>query len=64
MSSNPPPLFARIYARHGHRCPMSTLGGRLGLAALNALGETDGELKAVFANRTCAIYGITAVTGG
>jgi len=63
MSFDPPPLFARIYARHGHRCPMSTLGGRLGLAALNLLGQTGGELRAVFANRTCALDGITEVTG-
>jgi formylmethanofuran dehydrogenase subunit E len=59
----PPEIFARIYARHGHRCPMSTLGGRLGLAAIKWLGEDAGELQAVYCNRTCAMDGIAEVTG-
>ena len=58
-----PEIFARIYARHGHRCPMSTLGGRLGLAALKWLGDCDGELQAVYSNRTCATDGIAETTG-
>ena len=49
-----PEIFARIYARHGHRCPMSTLGGRLGLAAMQWLGDGAGELQAIYSNRTCA----------
>ncbi len=60
---NPPELFARIYTRHGHRCPMSTLGGRLGLAAMKWLGDSAGELQAVYGNRTCAMDGIAEATG-
>lgn len=58
----PPELFARIYARHGHRCPMSTLGGRLGLAAISWL-DADSELSATYSNRTCATDGIAEATG-
>ena len=60
---NPPEFFARIYTRHGHRCPMSTLGGRLGLAAMQCLGGSAGELQAVYSNRTCAVDGIAEATG-
>ncbi|HKJ29314.1 MAG TPA: formylmethanofuran dehydrogenase subunit E family protein [Desulfuromonadales bacterium] len=63
MSHDPPDIFTRIYVRHGHRCPMSTLGGRLGLAALKWLGDCDGELQAVYSNRTCATDGIAETTG-
>jgi len=60
---DPPEIFARIYTRHGHRCPMSTLGGRLGLAAMKWLGDSAGELRAVYSNRTCAMDGIAEATG-
>ena len=63
MVQDPPEIFARIYTRHGHRCPMSTLGGRLGLAAMKWLGNNAGELQAIYSNRTCAIDGITETTG-
>ncbi len=58
----PPEIFARIYARHGHRCPMSTLGGRLGLAALEAAGGCNEGLHLVYSNRTCALDGIAETT--
>ena len=58
-----PEIFDRIYTRHGHRCPMSTLGGRLGLAALKSLDDCDGELQAIYSNRTCATDGIAETTG-
>jgi len=59
-----PDIFARIYAVHGHRCPMSTLGGRLGLAVKEALGEyPDGRLRAVYRTRTCALDGIAETLG-
>ncbi len=61
--TSPPNLFDRIYARHGHRCPMSTLGGRLALAALGVLGEGEGPLAATYHARTCALDGIGEVTG-
>lgn len=63
MKDDTPEIFARIYARHGHRCPMSTLGGRLGLAAVKYLGEAGGEFQAVYSNRTCATDGIAETTG-
>jgi formylmethanofuran dehydrogenase subunit E len=60
--SAPPEIFAAIYRRHGHRCPMSTLGGRLGLAARRTLGG-GGEMHAVYNIRTCALDGIAVTTG-
>ena len=42
---------------------MSTLGGRLALAATKLLGDSAGELHAVYCNRTCATDGIAEVTG-
>ncbi len=56
-------IFLRIHARHGHYCAMSTLGGRLGLAALAALGEGDGALSATYLIETCAADGIAEATG-
>ena len=58
-----PDIFERIRARHGHYCPMSTLGGRLGLAAMQALGEVAGELVATYHVDTCAADGIALATG-
>jgi len=63
VSIDPPEIFARIYARHGHRCPMSTLGGRLGLAALKWLDDPADQLQAIYSNRTCALDGIAETTG-
>lgn len=60
----PPEIFRRIYVRHGHRCPMSTLGGRLGLAAMRALAVTaEVELVAVCETDSCALDGIAETTG-
>jgi len=56
-------LFHRIRARHGHYCAMSTLGGRLGLAALDAMGEGAGTLTATYLIETCAADGIAEATG-
>ena len=58
-----PELFLRIHDRHGHYCPMSTLGARLGLAAMQALGATSAELRAWYHIETCAIDGIALTTG-
>ena len=60
---NPPDFFARIYTRLGHRCPMSTLGGCLGLSAMKWLGDGVVKLQAVYSNRTCAMDGIAEATG-
>lgn len=63
MTLSPADLFLRIRARHGHYCPMSTLGGRLGQAALEALGGAAGGLTAVYRIDTCAADGIALATG-
>ena len=63
MTMIPSELFDRIYSRHGHRCPMSTLGGRMGWAAREALGEAEGTLEAVYFASTCALDGIRETTG-
>lgn len=63
MAQVPPEIYTRIYTRHGHRCPMSTLGGRLGLAATQRLAVHDGEMQATYSNRTCALDGIAEATG-
>ena len=56
-------IFLHIRARHGHYCAMSTLGGRLGLAALAALGEGADGLTATYRIETCAADGIALATG-
>lgn len=61
IMSAPPDPFPRIYDVHGHRCPMSTLGGRLGLAARRALAGEG--LQATYSIRTCALDGIAVTTG-
>jgi len=53
-----PEIFARVYAHHGHRCPMSTLGVRLGLAARELGFSSAAGLRAVYHSRTCALDGI------
>lgn len=63
MNDKVPKVYARIYARHGHRCPMSTLGGRLGLAALKWLDDDSEPVRAFYSNRTCALDGIAETTG-
>jgi formylmethanofuran dehydrogenase subunit E len=60
----PPELFEEIYRRHGHRCPMSTLGGRLGYAAFRHLAAgPEEDLLALYHIRTCALDGIGVATG-
>ncbi len=55
----------RFLARlHGHRCPMSILGARLGLAARRALAPEPGvKLRARYHHRTCALDGVQVTTG-
>lgn len=56
--------FEAIWLRHGHRCPMSTLGGRLGHAARRRLPNEDGvSLRAIYRINTCAVDGIAVTTG-
>jgi formylmethanofuran dehydrogenase subunit E len=58
--------FSGLYDFHGHRCPMSTMGARLGVAAMGALGVTKADqfrVEGRFYARNCAIDGIQFVTG-
>lgn len=57
-----PDIYSEIYRRHGHRCPMSTLGGRLGHAARLHL-PADGANQATYHIATCAVDGIAVTTG-
>jgi len=66
MMGNLPPAewFNEIYRRHGHRCPMSTLGGRLGWAAMQRCAEPHSSgLRGIFFHATCAVDGIAVATG-
>lgn len=54
-------FFEAIYALHGHRCPMSTLGGRLGRAAASHVDSL--RRRAVYHIDTCALDGIRVATG-
>lgn len=62
MALPPRQLFAEIYRLHGHRCPMSTLGGRLGFAAQERLAGRA-PLAATYYIATCAADGISVMTG-
>ena len=62
MSLPPHQLFAEIYRIHGHRCPMSTLGGRLGFAARQKVTGRPPLLATYFID-TCAADGISVMTG-
>jgi len=58
--------FKGLYIFHGHRCPMSTMGARLGAAAMSALGVTKTDqfrIEAIFHSKNCALDGIQFVTG-
>lgn len=62
MGLPPRQLFAEIYRIHGHRCPMSTLGGRLGFAARQKFTGRPPLLATYFID-TCAADGISVMTG-
>ena len=53
-------LFENLALKHGHYCPMSTLGLRIGWAALRTL---DGIDSASYHAKTCAVDGIRLVFG-
>ena len=58
--------FKGLYDFHGHRCPMSTMGARLALAAMSALGVTKSDqfsVEAHFLAKNCALDGVQFVTG-
>ncbi|MDF1554041.1 MAG: formylmethanofuran dehydrogenase subunit E family protein [Deferrisomatales bacterium] len=58
-------LFGALERLHGHRCPMSILGARMGWAARAALGvnaDAWRRLRACYHHRTCAVDGIQLAT--
>jgi len=58
--------FKGLYDFHGHRCPMSTMGARLALAAMAALRVTKADqflIEGRVFTKNCALDGIQYVTG-
>ncbi len=58
--------FQGLYEFHGHRCPMSTMGARLGIAAMAALGVTKADqfkVEGRYLAKNCALDGIQFTTG-
>ncbi len=58
--------FDGLYNFHGHRCPMSTMGARLALAAMSALGVGKADqflIEADYGIKNCALDGIQYTTG-
>ncbi len=56
--------YATLLRFHGHRCPMSILGARLGRVASGLLSLPPGaRLRARYEHRTCALDGIQVTTG-
>ena len=58
--------YEGLYKFHGHVCPMSTMGARLGLAAMSALGVTKVEqfyIEARCFMKNCALDGVQFTTG-
>ncbi len=59
-----PGFYDLLTRLHGHRCPMSILGARLGAAAVEALAPAPGvRLQARYHCQTCALDGIQLATG-
>jgi formylmethanofuran dehydrogenase subunit E len=67
MTSNkiPADFYEFLHRLHGHRCPMSIMGARLGLAAREHVGVhgIDGDVSATYMHQTCALDGIMAALG-
>jgi formylmethanofuran dehydrogenase subunit E len=67
MTSNkvPADFYEFLLRLHGHRCPMSIMGARLGLAARARVGVhgIDGDVSATYMHQTCALDGIMAALG-
>lgn len=58
-------FWAKLAWIHGHRCPMSIMGARLGHAASLRVGRHGKgvDVTALFMNRNCALDGIMATLG-
>lgn len=55
-------LYSRLAERHGHYCPMSTLGVRLGEEAVRLLrADPQVEMELSYLAKTCAADGIRIV---
>ena len=60
------PLFSEVTKFHGHVCPGTAIGYRVGEIAINKLEvsrSTDEELVAVVENDSCSVDAIQIVTG-
>jgi len=58
--------FEGLYEFHGHKCPMSTLGARLALAAMHGLGVGKADqfkIKAHYLSANCGLDGVQYVSG-
>lgn len=55
--------YEAIYEAHGHKCPMSTLGARLGDYGRRLLGLSIGQMLGRYEIPTCARDGIAHTTG-
>lgn len=52
-------IYGQLAARHGHYCPMSTLGLRIGLEVVRRLSDAESAgWQFCYQSRTCAVDGI------
>jgi formylmethanofuran dehydrogenase subunit E len=60
-------FFTFLARFHGHRCPMSIMGARMGLAARAVVGyhreDGGGDVRAIYHHKTCAVDGVMAALG-
>ncbi len=55
-------IYQQLAARHGHYCPMSTLGVRLGEALVQQLAAANNHVQSVtYHAQTCAVDGLSLV---
>ncbi len=52
-------LYNELAQRHGHYCPMSTLGLRIGLEVVRLLADETAGWQFCYRARTCAADGIS-----
>ena len=58
-------VYQELALRHGHYCPMSTLGVRLGEAALSLMGDgVESEWNFCYLAQTCAVDGLRLMLEG
>lgn len=52
-------LYSQLAQRHGHYCPMSTFGLRIGLEVVRLLEAEASDWQFCYQARTCAVDGIS-----